>query len=478
MPRAEAAGSRVTSIASVLREVRIRDTLSGELRPLEPRDSGKVGIYACGPTVYSRVHVGNARPYVVPMLLKRFLDHAGYESTLVINVTDINDKIYDAARERGIPSAEHAREMTRLYIEDTDRLGLGRPDAEPLASETIDEIVELIEALIEREHAYQADGDVYFRVRSFPGYGKLSNRDPADMDQGEEAGTASLKEDPLDFALWKAQKPDEDTAWPSPWGEGRPGWHIECSAMAEKHLGLDFAIHGGGLDLVFPHHENEIAQTEGAREMPLARAWMHNGMVRIAEEKMSKSVGNIFQLSEALDRYGRDAVVAYLVSGHYHQPLEFSEVALDEAQARVERIRNFVRSLAAEQPAGEEGAEGGGEDPYVADRREAFLAALADDFNTPRALAALFELISEGNRRPLAGARAALAELLPLLGLERLLEAEAEAVDPAAERLLAEREEARAAGDWERADRLRDQLAADGWDVRDTPEGPRLVRRP
>ncbi len=451
------------------RPVRIRDTLSGELRPLEPRGSGEVGIYVCGPTVYARIHVGNARPYVIPILLRRLLERLGYQPRLVINVTDINDKIYDAARRAGVPSDRFARQMTRAYVEDTDRLALGRPDDEPLASETIPEIVALIEALIEGGHAYESGGDVYFRVRSFPGYGKLSNRDPDEMDQGEEAGTESLKEDRLDFALWKARKPDEDTAWPSPWGDGRPGWHIECSAMAEKLLGADFAIHSGGTDLVFPHHENEIAQTEAARGVPLARLWMHNGMVQMAEEKMSKSVGNIFQLSSALDRYGRDAVVAYLVSGHYRQPLEFSDGALDEAAARVERIRNFVLDLSDE-------AEGG-EDEFVAARRTALVDALADDFNTPRALAALFELIAEGNRRPLPGARAALEEMLPLLGLESLL-APGEELDPQAERLMAAREQARAGREFEQADRIRDELASRGYEVRDTPDGPRLVRRP
>ena len=452
-----------------MREVRISDTLSGETRALEPRDPPSVGIYTCGPTVYSRIHVGNARPFVIPILLRRFLRRLGYEPQLVINVTDINDKIYDAARQAGVPSEAFAREMTRAYVEDTDRLDLGRPDAEPLASETIAEIIELIEALIESGHAYESGGDVYYRVRSFPDYGKLSNRDPADMDQGEEAGTASLKEDPLDFALWKAHKPDEDTSWPSPWGEGRPGWHIECSAMGEKLLGPDFDIHGGGIDLVFPHHENEIAQTEAARGVPLARMWMHNGMIRVADEKMSKSVGNIFQLSEALDRYGRDAVVAYLISGHYRQPLEFSDRALTEADARVGGIRNFVLEL----PESEDGEP----DPAVTAWRTDFLDALADDFNTPRALAILSDLITEGNRRELAGARAALEEMLPLLGLESLL-APADVADPEAERLLAEREEARAARDFERADRLRDELAERGFEVRDTPGGARLMRRP
>jgi cysteinyl-tRNA synthetase len=426
-----------------------------------------VGIYACGPTTYGRIHVGNARPYVVFMALKRFLEHEGHDVTLVINVTDINDKIYDAAREAGIPSADLAQEMTAAYIEDTGRLELGRPDLEPLASETMAEIVALIEDLVASGHAYQANGDVYFRVRSFDGYGKLSNRRTEDMDQGEEAGTASLKGDALDFALWKGQKPDEDTAWDSPWGKGRPGWHIECSAMAERFLGPDFAIHGGGADLVFPHHENEIAQTEAARGIPLARIWMHNGMVELDEEKMSKSVGNIFRLSEALDRYGAQTLVAYLLSGHYRQPLAFGEEALEDAAARVERIRNFLR----------EAADGeGAQDEIVGEKRDEFFAALADDFNTPRALAALFGLVAEGNRRKLAGARGALEEMLPMLGLEALLEPEATA-DPAAERLLAEREEARAGGDFERADRIRDELAAGGWEVRDSPDGARLVRR-
>jgi cysteinyl-tRNA synthetase len=446
--------------------IRIRDTLSGELRELVPGDGGQVGIYACGPTVYGRIHIGNARPFVIFTLLRRFLAHQGLDAKLVINITDINDKIYDAAREVGRPSDEYAAEMAGAYVADTDALGLGRPDAEPLASETIAEIVALIEALIESGHAYQANGDVYFRVKSFDGYGKLSNRDPAEMDQGEEAGTAALKEDPLDFALWKGRKQDEDTAWPSPWGEGRPGWHIECSAMSEKELGPDFAVHGGGIDLVFPHHENEIAQTEAARGVPLARSWMHNGMVQIDEEKMSKSVGNIFQLSEAIERYGGQTVVAYLASGHYRQPLAFSDEQLERAAASVERIRNYLRGAPA----------GGGPDPFLAEKRQAFLDALADDFNTPQAFAVLFELVAEGNKRDLAGAREVLEELLPLLGLDSLL-SEDEAPPAEAEQLLAERQQARANRDFDHADAIRDQLAGMGWEVRDEAGGARLVRR-
>jgi len=449
-----------------MREIWIRDTLSGERRALGTGE--EVGIYACGPTVYSRIHIGNARPFVVFSLFTRFLRSEGYRARFVVNITDINDKIYEAAREVGAPSAELAARMASAYLEDTDRLGLGRPDAEPLASETIESIVALISDLIESGHAYESGGDVYFRVRSFDGYGKLSNRTPEDMDQGEEAGSASLKEDSLDFALWKAHKEGEDTSWDSPWGPGRPGWHIECSAMAEDELGPSFAIHGGGSDLVFPHHENEIAQSEGAGR-PFARAWMHNGMIEIDAEKMSKSEGNIFQLSEALDRYGREAVVDYLVSGHYRQPLAFGPEQMDQAVARVERLRNFFR----EQPAGNAEDE---VDSFVAERAAAFRDALAKDFNTPRAMAEAFELVAEAHRRELPGAPAALGAMLALLGLGSLAEAE-QGAGAEAEALLAERQEARAARDFARADEIRDRLAALGWEVRDAADGARLVPR-
>jgi cysteinyl-tRNA synthetase len=287
------------------------------------------------------------------------------------------------------------------------------------------------------------------------------------MQQGEGDDAAALKESPQDFALWKAQKEGEDTAWDAPWGRGRPGWHIECSAMAEEILGVDFDVHGGGSDLVFPHHENEIAQTEAARNKPLARIWMHNGMVRLEGEKMAKSVGNIFLLHEALDQAGRDALIMYFVSGHYRQPLAYSQDALDEAAASVERVRDFARRLDPETRAD-------GIEPYA----ERFFAALADDFNTPAARAAMFDWIAEGNRRLDAGERlgpGALREMLWVLGLDNLLDT-AEEADPEAERLLEEREAARAARDFGTADAKRDELAALGWDVRDTPEGPKLVR--
>jgi cysteinyl-tRNA synthetase len=452
-----------------VREIRIQDTLTGGLRALEPREPGKVGIYACGPTVYGRVHVGNARPFVVFALYKRFLEHEGLDVTLVENVTDVNDKIYDAARERGVESAELAREMTAAYVEDTDRLGLGRPDSEPKATETIAAIVALIEALVESGHAYEAGGDVYFRVASHPDYGKLSNRPLEEMQQGEGDDAAELKEAPQDFALWKGHKEGEDTWWDSPWGPGRPGWHIECSAMAEQILGVDFEIHGGGSDLVFPHHENEIAQTEAARERPLARLWMHNGMVQMGSEKMAKSVGNIRLLHGALDEFGRDALVMYFVGGHYRQPLAFSEEALADARRSVQRIADFVRRLDRGVP------EPDGMDAYV----ERFFDALADDFNTPAARAVLFEWIAEGNRRADAGQAVGpgrLDELLGALGMERLLE-EAAGPPPEALDLARDRDRARAERDYAAADRIRDELAGLGWDARDTPDGTRLVPR-
>ncbi len=458
-----------------MRQITLHDTRSGELRPLEPRDPGRVSMYACGPTVYGRIHVGNARPYVVFSLLKRFLQHEGYEVTFVANVTDVNDNIYDAARALEVGSAQLARDMTAAYVADTDGLGLGRPDHEPLATETIDEIVALIATLIDRGHAYAVDGDVYFDVRSYPAYGELSHRHVDDMDQGEgdpDPARPALKRDPLDFALWKAQKPGEDTAWDAPWGRGRPGWHIECSAMAETLLGVGFDVHGGGSDLVFPHHENEAAQTAAARGAPLTRLWVHNGMVRLEGEKMAKSVGNIFLLHEALVAHGRDALIAYFCGGHYRQPIAYSDERLAEAARSVERIRDAGRRLAP-----------GASPAELAPLRAAFFDALAEDFNTPRALATVFEWVREANRRSEAGETvgdADLREMLGVLALEGLLDAsaaDADGPDAAAQELLRAREAARAARDFATADRLRDELAALGWEVRDGAGGATLVPR-
>jgi cysteinyl-tRNA synthetase len=439
-------------------DIVIRDTKSGEDRRLQPRD-GTVGIYACGPTVYGPIHIGNARPFVVFSLYKRFLESQGLDVTLVINVTDVNDKIYDAARPAGRPSDAFAREMTARYRADTDALGLGRPDVEPLATQTIPEIIGLIEALIERGHAYESGGDVYFDVRSdSPAYGSLSHRSLDAMDQGEGNDGAERKRSPLDFALWKTRKPDEDTCWPSPWGDGRPAWHIECSAMGEKYLGLNFQIHGGGSDLVFPHHENEAAQTRAGRGEELAQIWMHNGMLLMGREKMAKSVGNIALLGDVVARWGRDAVILAFSSAHYRQPMAFDDSVMEQATASVARIREAARRA--------------GDGARIDGISERFFAALADDFNTPEALAALYEWIRAANSRD-GGNAQQLREMLTVLALENLMEREAAPSDVVA--LAEARVAARAAKDYAESDRLRDEIAAAGWVVRDVPAGYELT---
>ncbi|HJS95531.1 MAG TPA: cysteine--tRNA ligase [Solirubrobacteraceae bacterium] len=446
------------------RTISLHDTRTGQVLPVQPRPGNRVGIYACGPTVYGRIHVGNARPYVVFSLLKRLFVHEGYNVTFVTNITDVNDKIYAAAQTAGVGSEQLAGDMIDSYVADTDRLDLGRPDHEPLASATIAEIVDLIETLIEGGHAYAVEGDVYFSVRSYPEYGELSHRDIDELDQGEGVEGAERKRDPADFALWKAQKPGEDTAWDAPWGRGRPGWHIECSAMAEKLLGVGFEIHGGGADLIFPHHENEAAQTTAARDAPLARLWVHNGMIRLDDTKMSKSVGNIFLLHQALDAFGRDALIMYFVGTDYRKPVEFDDERLTEAQARVDRFREAARRLTL-----------GPSPDWSASLHERFFDALANDFNTPEALAAAFEWVREANRAPAGAGDADLRDMLSVLGLENLLdvadtEAPAEVIE-----LRDAREQARAARDYAEADRLREAIRAHGWEVRDSADGPELL---
>ena len=450
-----------------MRTVTLHDTLTGDVLPLTPARPPRVRIYACGPTVYGRVHVGNARPFVVFSQLARFLGSEGYEVTFVANVTDINDKIYAAAAAAGMGSAALAEQMTAHYVADTDGFGLGRPDHEPLASETVGGIVALVERLIETGHAYAAGGDVYFSVRSYPEYGELSHRDVDEMiDSDPEAieGT-ERKRDPLDFALWKTRKPGEDTAWPSPWGMGRPGWHIECSAMAAELLGTDFEIHGGGSDLIFPHHENEAAQTRGATGERIARLWMHVGMIRLDAEKMSKSVGNTFGLAEALERVGPETLLMYFTQGHWRQPMEYDDARLAEAAAFAARIREAARKLAP-----------GPSPDWSGPLRARFGDALAADFSTPAALAVVADWIRRANSAP-AGTVGVddLGEMLDVLGLRGLVAAPTVSVPEEAVALADARGRARAARDFAEADRLRDELRALGWEVRDGPDGPELL---
>jgi cysteinyl-tRNA synthetase len=426
--------------------VRLYDTFTRSLVEL-PAVPGPVRMYVCGPTVYARAHIGNARPFVVGMWFRSWLKATGYHAELVHNITDINDKIYDAAPGK---SAELAERATAWYLEDTGDLGLGMPDYLPKATESVPAIVSFIEELVATGHAYPAGGDVYFRVASFPDYGRLSGQKPDQVEQGEEP--SALKEDPRDFALWKANKPaTEDTWWESPWGRGRPGWHIECSAMAEEIYGPAFEIHGGGLDLVFPHHENEVAQSR-ALGHPFAQIWAHNGMLQFTGEKMSKSSGNVATIREALDEWGREAILVFFLTASWRKPIDYSDETMKSASARLETLRNaFTRDRA-------EHDEGGW---------QAFVDALNDDFDTPAALAVLHDWASRGQLELLRRG-------LAVFGLESLAEraeAPAEIVELADRRL-----QARTDRDFETSDRLRDELAAAGWEMRDRSDGYDLVR--
>src|SRR4051794_12282139 len=374
------------------RTLRLYDRLSHRVVDVTPAVPGLLRVYSCGPTVYGRVHVGNARPYWTAMVLKRASEQLlGLPVRLAINITDINDKIYAAAVDSGIPSAQLAGQMAAAYHADTQALGLGRPDAEPLASTTVDEIIALIERLIERGAAYPGgDGDVYFSVAAYPAYGLLSGQRPDELIAGSRVEPGEGKCAPLDFALWKGTKPGEDTAWDSPWGRGRPGWHIECSAMARNELGEDFDVHGGGLDLIFPHHENERAQSEAAGEQ-FARVWMHNGMLRLTGEKMSKSLGNIEALADALERVGRETLLVFFAQAHYRSPVDYADATLEQAAATAAGLREALRNARRYADAGS-----GGDDEAVRAGAEAafegFAASMADDLDTPRALAELHGL--------------------------------------------------------------------------------------
>ncbi len=424
--------------------MRLYSTLQRGLVELPPPEDGPVRMYFCGPTVYQRAHIGNARPFVLGMWLRTWLRHSGYETTLVHNITDVNDKIYDAAPGA---SAELASQASAWYLEDTGDLGLGMPDQLPKATESIPGIVHFIEELVAAGYAYAADGDVYFRVALDPEYGRLSGQRPDQVEQGEEP--SALKEDPRDFALWKANKPSEDTWWESPWGRGRPGWHIECSAMAEAAFGPVFEIHGGGLDLVFPHHENELAQSR-ALGHKFARIWTHNGMLEFGGEKMSKSLGNDVTLRNVLDTWGREVVLLFFMTGHWRKPIDFTDETLAQAKAQWLAFQGAYRVANSKPAPGE---------------WQRLVHVLDDDFNTVEALTILHDWRSRGYWY-------LLDEGLQLFGL---------ALPPLAntgldvDRLRRERDEARAAKDWARADELREQIRELGFDVVDESGGSRIV---
>jgi cysteinyl-tRNA synthetase len=425
--------------------MRLYDTLTRSKRELPP-PPGPIRMYFCGPTVYARAHIGNARPFILGMWLRSWLRERGYDVTLVHNITDINDKIYAAAPGASAALAEQA---AGWYLEDTGALGLGMPDEMPRATAYVPQIVRFISELVDGGFAYPAGGDVYFRVASFPEYGRLSGRhdqEEAPRNPSEEEEQNELKEDPRDFALWKAHKEGEDTWWESPWGNGRPGWHIECSVMAEELLGPVFEIHGGGVDLVFPHHENEIAQSR-ALGHEFAHAWMHNGMLQFVGEKMSKSAGNVQTIQQALE-WGGETVLLFYLGAHWAKPIDYSEDTLRLAQARAERFRDVFR---------------GPSEPASEGEWDRFAAALDDDFNTPEALAVLHSWRDHGLLRRGLG-------LFGLSSLAELAEAPAEVIS------LAERRHAARNGrDFEEADRLRAEIEAAGWIVRDEAGGFQLV---
>ncbi|GGY06136.1 cysteine--tRNA ligase [Paludibacterium paludis] len=431
-------------------------------RPIEPN---KVSMYVCGMTVYDYCHLGHARVMVVFDMVARWLRASGYDLTYVRNITDIDDKIIKRAAENG----ESIESLTGRFIaamdEDSAALGVRRPDHEPRATAFVPGMVAMIRRLIDNGKAYAAgNGDVYYAVREFAGYGKLSGKSLEDLRAGERVGVDPFKRDPLDFVLWKAAKPGEPS-WPSPWGEGRPGWHIECSVMSEHHLGEHFDIHGGGADLQFPHHENEIAQSEGAHNHDFVNYWMHNGFIRVDNEKMSKSLGNFFTIREVLEKYDPEVVRFFILRAHYRSPLNYSDAHLDDARGSLTRLYTALKGVDAQEAAPDYGTDYG--------RR--FKAAMDDDFNTVEAVAVLFELAAEVNR---TGSAALASELKSLAGVLGLLGRDPQAflqggADDASEieALIEARKAARAAKNWAESDRVRDELAARGIVLEDGPQG-------
>ena len=462
--------------------MKVYTTLGRRLVPFEPRDPGNVSLYVCGATVQAAPHLGHGRAAVVFDVIARYLDWLGFDVTYVRNITDVDDKIIAAAADEGVSIDEVSRRSWAAFSEAYQRLGTITPTIEPRATEHIPEMIELVARLIERDHAYVAGGDVYFSVRSLPAYGKLSGHNPDDLQAGARVEPGEHKRDPLDFALWKAAKPGEPS-WDSPWGPGRPGWHIECSAMARRYLGDGFDIHGGGQDLIFPHHENEIAQSEGATGVPFVRYWLHNGMVNLSGEKMAKSTGHVVDLLGALDRWEPLAVRLFYLRTHYRKPLEFSEEAMADAEASLHRLWAFRRRVPTWV-----------EETPSADVMERFSAVLADDLDVAGGLGVLFETVREGNRRLDAGEDAgaqvaAYDEIVGVFGLAeptldvsdltRELAAVADRYAAAradVDALLDRRAEARNERDWATADAIRDELAALGISVEDTSDGARWHR--
>ena len=465
--------------------MQVYNTLTNRKEEFVPIEPGKVKMYVCGPTVYNFFHIGNARPFVVFDTLRRYFKFRGYEVKFVQNFTDVDDKIINRAKEEGITAPEVSEKYIKEYFNDAEALNVLKADVHPKVSEHIPEIIAFVQTLIDKGYAYEADGDVYYSTRKFKDYGKLSGQNIDDLESGARIAIGEVKEDPLDFALWKARKEESEIAWKSPWGMGRPGWHIECSTMAKKHLGDTIDIHGGGQDLTFPHHENEIAQSEACNGVPFAHYWMHNGYINVDGKKMSKSLNNFFTVRDIRENYSGDVIRFFLLSGHYRSPINFSDVLMEQSKQGYERIATAIETL--------EFLKTNGSDEAMADEaakiasldkhREKFIEVMDDDLNTADGIAAIFELVSEINLDVKDGASKSFAEealrrikeLTDVLGLFGGKDEE-EGLGDDIQALIDERQAARKAKNWARADEIRDQLAAMGITLKDTPQGVQVIR--
>lgn len=464
--------------------MKIYNTLTRKKEEFVPIEEGTAKIYVCGPTVYNYFHIGNARPFVVFDTLRKYLQYRGYKVKFVQNFTDVDDKIINRAREEHLTAKEVSEKYIEEYYKDAAALNVTKADVHPKVSEHIPEIIKFVQTLIDKGYAYEVNGDVYFSTRKFKEYGKLSKQNIEDLESGARIAVGEIKEDPLDFALWKAQKEEDEIAWDCPWGKGRPGWHIECSAMSKKHLGDTIDIHAGGQDLQFPHHENEIAQSECCNGVPFANYWMHNGYITIDNEKMSKSKGNFFTVRDILKEYDGEVMRFFLLSGHYRNPINFSDSLMEQAKAGLGRMRNAKENL-KHLIANGEGEMTDAEKEALAGYekyRQEFIEAMDDDLNTADAISAIFELITAINTAVRDGASREFAQksldtLMELATVVGLLQQDAdEAVDDDIQALVDERQEARKAKNFARADEIRDMLKARGITLKDTPQGVQIIR--
>ena len=462
--------------------MKIFNSMSRQKEEFVPIQPGKVSIYACGPTVYNFIHVGNARPIILFDVLRRYFEYRGYDVTFVQNFTDVDDKIIKRANEEGITSQEVAEKYIQEYFTDAQGLGVRPATIHPKATENMQQIIDMVQTLIDKGYAYPVEnGDVYYHTLKFKGYGKLSHQPIEDLQSGARIAVGDVKENPLDFALWKAAKPGEP-AWDSPWGPGRPGWHIECSAMSNRYLGKTIDIHCGGEDLQFPHYENEIAQSEAANGCEFVHYWMHNGFLNIDNRKMSKSLGNFFTVREAAEAYGYETIRLFMLSAHYRSPLNYSADILHQAQNSLDRLYSAEDHLKYLVENGAEGDRNAAEAALVDtfdSYRQRFDEAMDDDFNTANAISVLFELVrainiatADENQPTKAGAQACLDmvhEFTDVLGL--LYSRKEESLDEKVEQMIADRQAARAAKNWAEADRIRDELKAMGIELKDTKQG-------